>query len=131
MSRHLIDWTYETKRWEQTEWRVTFRSGIVTRHGTMKCVVERVMKMVSRLSLGPPLMRKGCTGSGCRQKHGGNGFKCNLDSSWGNGSYYWSNFVNKHADLPRPDNVPPYRGLYREVIMITSGAVCLHPAHRT
>lgn len=55
--------------WSQTAWRVTFRSGTVTRHGTMTCVEKRVIKMVSRSFL-LPLLRKGCSGSGFRQKQG-------------------------------------------------------------
>lgn len=30
----------------------------------------------------------------------------NPDSSWGNGSYYWVNFMYGQPDLPHPDNDP-------------------------
>lgn len=55
----------------QTARRVTFRSGTVTRQGTVRWVEERFIKMVSRLFPLPwpesPLLRKGCSGSGWRK----------------------------------------------------------------
>lgn len=55
----------------QTACRVTFRSGTVTRQGTVRWEEECFIKMVSRLFLLPwpesPLPRKGCSGSGWRK----------------------------------------------------------------
>lgn len=55
-----------------TACRVTFRSGTVTRQGTVRCVDERVIKMVSRLLplawLESAPLRKGRSGSGWSNK---------------------------------------------------------------
>lgn len=60
--------------WLQTACRVTFRSGTVTRQGTVRCEDERVIRRVSRLLplawRDSPLLRKGCSGSGWRDKGG-------------------------------------------------------------
>lgn len=64
----------ETRLATHTAWRVTFRSGTVTRHGTRTWVDVRVIKIVSSLLLLPSpelsLLRKGCSGSGGRNKRG-------------------------------------------------------------
>lgn len=55
------------KRTELTRYRVTLRSGAVTKHGTTICEEDPVMKMVSRLLLlsleRPLLLMKGSWGS--------------------------------------------------------------------